>query len=344
MSFTHIPVMLKEVLEWLKPKSGGTYVDGTFGRGGYSQAILDTENTTVYGIDRDETAIATGHELQAHYQDRLQLLHGRFSDMDSLLAGQGVSRVDGVVLDIGVSSPQIDDAQRGFSFRKDGPLDMRMGQTGKSAADAVNTLPEKELADIVFNFGEERFARRVAKAIIEARMEKPITRTGQLATIIRAVVPFSKDGLDPATRSFQALRIYVNQELDELSSGLTAAEQLLKKGGLLVVVSFHSIEDRIVKNFMREHSAGKFNVSRHLPMPVNESKPGLRILTPKPISPSPEEIARNPRAASARLRVAQKIDEKSDGESHRKSHGDSKTESKNGIICEDSESSDTKGE
>jgi len=235
--------------------------------------------------------------------------------------------VDGVVLDIGVSSPQFDDAERGFSFRHDGPLDMRMGQDGRSASDAVNTLAEKDLADIVFNFGEERFARRVAKAIVEARMEAPITRTKQLATIIRAVVPFAKDGLDPATRSFQALRIYVNQELDELTNGLNAAEKLLKKGGLLVVVSFHSIEDRIVKNFMREHSAGKFNVSRHMPMPVNESKPGLRVMTPKPIGPSAEETAANPRASSARMRVAEKI----------------KAESQNGIICEDSESSETKG-
>jgi 16S rRNA (cytosine1402-N4)-methyltransferase len=335
MSFIHLPVMLKEVLEWLKPKPSGVYVDGTFGRGGYSKAILNTAGTTVYGIDRDAQAIAAGKEMQQQFDDRLHMLHGRFGDMDTLLGEQGVSEVDGVVLDIGVSSPQFDDAERGFSFRHDGPLDMRMGQEGKSAADAVNTLPEKELADIVFNFGEERFARRVAKAIIDARMEKPITRTGQLATIIRAVVPFAKDGLDPATRSFQALRIYVNQELDELASGLTAAEKLLKKGGLLVVVSFHSIEDRIVKNFMRERSAGKFNISRHMPMPVNESKPGLRILTPKPISPSEEEITRNPRASSARLRVAEKINDTA--------NDSTKAESQNGIICEDSESSDTKG-
>ncbi|MDX1921519.1 MAG: 16S rRNA (cytosine(1402)-N(4))-methyltransferase RsmH [Alphaproteobacteria bacterium] len=332
MSFSHIPVMLKEVLQWLKPKANGVYVDGTFGRGGYSKAILDTENTRVYGIDRDATAIAAGEALQKDFDGRLQMVHGRFGDMDTLLADKGVGEVDGVVLDIGVSSPQFDDAERGFSFRHDGPLDMRMGQDGQTAADAVNTLPEKELADIVFNFGEERFARRVAKAIVDARMEKPITRTGQLATIIRAVVPFAKDGLDPATRSFQALRIYVNQELDELSNGLTAAEKILKKGGLLVVVSFHSIEDRIVKNFMRERSAGKFNVSRHLPMPVNESKPGLRVLTAKPVGPTEEEISRNPRAASARLRVAEKITESTH------------TESQTGIICEDSERSDTKGE
>lgn len=337
MSFSHIPVMLKEVLEWLKPKASGVYVDGTFGRGGYSKAILETPNTTVYGIDRDAQAIAAGQALQKDFDGRLHMVHGRFGDMDTLLADKGVGAVDGVVLDIGVSSPQFDDAERGFSFRHDGPLDMRMGQDGQSAADAVNTLPEKDLADIVFNFGEERFARRVAKAIIEARMEKPITRTGQLATIIRGVVPFAKDGLDPATRSFQALRIYVNQELDELSNGLTAAEKLLKKGGLLVVVSFHSIEDRIVKNFMREHSAGKFNVSRHLPMPVNESKPGLRIMTPKPISPSEAEVRSNPRATSARLRVAEKINDTANTESQ-------KQKTPAGIICEDSDRSDTKGE
>lgn len=337
MSFSHIPVMLKEVLQWLKPKANGVYVDGTFGRGGYSKAILDTENTRVYGIDRDAQAIAAGKALETNYDGRLQMVHGRFGDMDTLLADKGVGAVDGVVLDIGVSSPQFDDAERGFSFRHDGPLDMRMGQDGHSAADAVNTLPEKELADIVFNFGEERFARRVAKAIVDARMEKPITRTGQLATIIRAVVPFAKDGLDPATRSFQALRIYVNQELDELSNGLTAAEKLLKKGGLLVVVSFHSIEDRIVKNFMRERSAGKFNVSRHMPMPVNESKPGLRVLTAKPVGPSIDEARSNPRAASARLRVAEKITDTTHTESQ-------KQMTRAGIICEDSERSDTKGE
>ncbi len=331
MSFSHIPVMLKEVLEWLKPKSGGVYVDGTFGRGGYSKAILDTDGTQVYGIDRDAQAIAAGHEMQKHYANRLHMLHGRFGEMDKLLADKGVEAVDGVVLDIGVSSPQFDDAERGFSFRHDGPLDMRMGQDGESAADAVNNLPEKDLADIVFNFGEERFARRVAKAIINARLEKPITRTHQLATIIRAVVPYAKDGIDPATRSFQALRIYINQELDELAGGLTAAEKLLKKGGMLVVVSFHSIEDRIVKNFMREHSAGAFNVSRHMPMPVNESKPGLRVHTSKPISPSSDEIACNPRASSARLRAAEKISEIN------------KAESQNGIIWVDSESSETKG-
>ncbi|MBY0429409.1 MAG: 16S rRNA (cytosine(1402)-N(4))-methyltransferase RsmH [Alphaproteobacteria bacterium] len=336
MSFSHIPVMLKEVLEWLKPKAGGVYVDGTFGRGGYSKAILNTDGNNingprVYGIDRDEQAIAAGHELQKEYAGRLEMLHGRFGDMDKLLAAKGVEAVDGVVLDIGVSSPQFDDAERGFSFRHDGPLDMRMGQDGESAADAVNKLAEKDLADIVFNFGEERFARRVAKAIVDARMEKPITRTHQLATIIRAVVPYAKDGIDPATRSFQALRIYVNQELDQLSNGLTAAEKILKKGGMLVVVSFHSIEDRIVKNFMRERSAGAFNVSRHMPMPVNESKPGLRVMTAKPISPSAEEIARNSRASSARLRAAEKISD------------EVKMESQNGIICEDSESSETKG-
>ena len=331
MSFSHIPVMLKEVLEWLKPKAGGVYVDGTFGRGGYSKGILNTNGTKVYGIDRDEQAIAAGNELQKDYAGRLEMLHGRFGDMDKLLAAKGVEAVDGVVLDIGVSSPQFDDAERGFSFRHDGPLDMRMGQDGESAADAVNKLAEKDLADIVFNFGEERFARRVAKAIVDARMEKPITRTHQLATIIRAVVPYAKDGIDPATRSFQALRIYVNQELDQLSNGLTAAEKMLKQGGMLVVVSFHSIEDRIVKNFMRERSAGAFNVSRHMPMPVNESKPGLRVMTAKPISPSAEEIARNSRASSARLRAAEKI------------MGEVKTESQNGIVCEDSEASETKG-
>lgn len=330
MSDKHIPVMLKEVIAWLQPAAGGVYVDATFGRGGYSRAILET-GAHVYGIDRDPEALAAGAKLQAAHQGRLHLLPGQFGDMDKLLAAEGISAVDGVALDLGVSSPQLDTPERGFSFRTDGPLDMRMSKTGQSAADAVNTLTEKELADIIFHLGEERHARKVARAICKAREEKPITRTLQLADIVRRSVPHSRDGLDPATRTFQALRIYVNDELGELQRGLQAAERLLKAGGKLVVVSFHSLEDRAVKQFMRARS-GSTAVSRHLPTPVNDSKPGLRLLTVKPAAPTEEESHENPRAASAKLRAAEKL---ADG---------NKTESETGIIWKDSAPSEIKGE
>lgn len=298
----HIPVLLKEVLFWLQPRKGGTYVDGTFGRGGYSRALLDEGIAKLFAIDRDAQAIKAGTALADKNKPKLTLIQGRFGNLDQLVP----EKIDGAVFDIGVSSPQLDEPARGFSFRHDGPLDMRMGQEGESAEDAVNDLPEKELADIIFNYGEERFARRVAKAIVEARSWGRITGTLQLAKIIRAVVPSSKDGLDPATRSFQALRVYVNQELDELENGLKAAQGLLKKNGRLVVVSFHSIEDRIVKNFFRAHAKAPA-LSRYLPTPTNDQRPTLKVLTAKPVTASREEVTANPRAASAKLRAAIRI-------------------------------------
>ncbi len=303
----HVPVLRHEAVAALAPHAGGTYVDGTFGRGGYTQTLLDSApDLQVFAIDRDPEAIAAGQKMVAAYAPRLTLLHGPFGAMDVLLAGQSVTQVDGIVLDIGVSSPQLDDPARGFSFGADGPLDMRMSQSGPSAADIVNEMPERDLADLIFTLGEERCARRVAHAIIEARALQPLTRTTELATLIRKVVPRARDGIDPATRSFQALRIYVNDELGELRRALEAALRLLKPQGRLAVVCFHSLEDRVVKEFMR-YQAGGLSVSRH--RPANDVPPPcLRILTKKPVSPSETECAVNPRARSARLRAAERTD------------------------------------
>ena len=252
---SHTPVLAAEVVEALAPRDNGIYVDATFGRGGYSRALLTAARTQVYGIDRDPDAVSAGEKMAAEFPSRFKLLQGPFGAMEVLLAGAQVRAVDGIALDLGMSSPQIDDPARGFSFQSDGPLDMRMSQSGPTAADIVNKLDERELADIIFNYGEERHSRRVAKRIVEARGDGPITRTGQLADIVRRAVPRSGDGIDPATRTFQALRIYVNDELDELRRGLAAAENLLKPEGRLAVVSFHSLEDRTVKEFLRRRSS-----------------------------------------------------------------------------------------
>ncbi|MDP9128444.1 MAG: 16S rRNA (cytosine(1402)-N(4))-methyltransferase RsmH [Pseudomonadota bacterium] len=305
----HIPVLLTEVVEALAPKNGGVYVDGTFGLGGYSRALLNAADTHVFAIDRDPHAIAAGRALVDEYKPRLRLLQGPFGVMDILLAGEQIREVDGVALDLGVSSPQIDAPERGFSFKADGPLDMRMGQSGPSAADVVNSLGEKELADIIFQYGEERHSRRVAKRIVEARAEERILRTRQLADIVRRAVPRAEDGIDPATRTFQALRIHVNDELGELRRGLVAAATLLKPKGRLAVVSFHSLEDRVVKDFMRRRSATQTGVSRHVPANDHQPPPpSFRLITRKPQTPSAEEARNNPRARSAKLRVAERTD------------------------------------
>ena len=303
----HIPVLLAEVVAALQPRDGGIYVDGTFGAGGYTTALLEAAHCHVWAIDRDPDALARGAALAERFPDRLHLVAGRFGEMADLLSAQGVRNVDGIALDIGVSSMQIDDRARGFSFLRDGPLDMRMEQAGRSAADVVNTLPEKELADIIFTFGEEKYARRVAKAIVAARLERPFSRTLHLADVIRAVVRRALDGIDPATRTFQGLRIYVNDELGELDRGLRCAEFLLRPGGRLAVVSFHSLEDRIVKTFLRTRSAEAARPSRHLPASaVKASTPTFNLITKRPSLPSNEEINRNPRSRSARMRVAER--------------------------------------
>ncbi len=306
----HHPVMLTEVLRTLAPRDGGRYADGTFGGGGYSAAILQAASCTVWAIDRDPDAIARGAALAARFPGRLHLIEGCFGDMLPLLAGAGVRALDGVVLDFGVSSFQLDDPARGFSFRADGPLDMRMGREGPTAADLVNRLPEAELADLLFAFGEERRARRIARAIVAARAASPILTTARLAAIVRSVVPPDASGIHPATRSFQALRIRVNDELGEIERGLDQAARLLAPGGRLVVVAFHSLEDRIVKRFMQAAAGRQPAPSRHDPSRLaGGSVPTVsayRLLTPKPVRPGEAEIAANPRARSARLRAIQR--------------------------------------
>lgn len=309
----HVPVLLEPVVEALAPRDGGRYVDGTFGVGGYTRALLAAADCTVFAIDRDPEAMQRARVMAAGSGGRLIAIEGRFGAMDRLVAEAGADRVDGVALDLGVSSPQIDDAGRGFSFRFDGPLDMRMEKAGPSAADVVNGAGEQELADIVFHLGEERYARRIARAVVAARAHGPIRRTGELADIVRRVVPPSKSGgIDPATRTFQALRIHVNHELDELDHGLEAAERLLSPGGRLAVVSFHSLEDRRVKTFLRRRSGRTAGPSRHavaaIAGPAQGPRPSFRDLTPRPIAPSEAEEARNPRARSARLRVGERTD------------------------------------
>ena len=303
----HVPVMLPEMLGLLAPRAGGTYLDGTFGGGGYAEAILEAAPCTLWAIDRDPDAIARGASLAARFPGRLHLVEGHFGDMLALLAAQGVQALDGIVLDVGVSSFQIEDAARGFSFRHDGPLDMRMSAAGPTAADLVNTLPERELADLLFELGEERAARRIARAIVRARSE-PITTTARLADIVRSVVSPDRSGIDPATRSFQALRIRVNDELGELERALDAASRLLAPRGRLVLVSFHSLEDRIVKRFMSEAAGRMPAPSRHDPARVSDRAPArFRLLTQRALRPGEQEIAANPRARSARLRAMERL-------------------------------------
>jgi 16S rRNA (cytosine1402-N4)-methyltransferase len=298
----HAPVLLAEVLDALQPRDGGRYVDGTFGGGGYTRAILDAADCKVVAIDRDPDAIARGQKLAAEYEGRLELVQGNFSEMDTLVEG----KADGVVLDLGVSSFQLDQAERGFSFRLDAPLDMRMSKSGPTAADVVNTADEKELTRILSTYGEERQARRIARAIIAAR---PIERTAQLAEIVsRALGPAAQRlPIHPATRTFQALRIQVNDELGELERGLEAAERTLAPNGRLVVVSFHSLEDRIVKRFLVERSDREPRASRHAPETTNVKRAQFRLIETKAVKPGPAELESNPRARSARLRVGERL-------------------------------------
>jgi 16S rRNA (cytosine1402-N4)-methyltransferase len=302
----HVPVLGRRTVEWLGVRAGGLYVDATFGAGGYTQAILATPGARVIGIDRDQSAIIQGTGLVEAAQGRLDLVEDRFSNLEALVGGSGTPTVDGIVFDIGVSSMQLDDAARGFSFRRDGPLDMRMGGDGPSAADIVARAGERELAAIIAILGEERHARAVARAIVKARAERTIDSTLALAEIVARVVHTRDGAIHPATRTFQALRIFVNDELGELARGLTAAERVLKPSGHLVVVAFHSLEDRIVKTFLNERSRAPAG-SRHRPE-VKSAAPTFRVLTRKPETPDEAEIAANPRARSAKLRAAERND------------------------------------
>jgi 16S rRNA (cytosine1402-N4)-methyltransferase len=302
-SRAHVSVLRDAVVASLMPRAGGRYIDGTFGAGGYSEAILSAADCHVWGIDRDPDALAFGTRLMEKFPGRLTLIAGNFGEMDRLLAGSGLRTVDGVALDLGVSSMQLDQANRGFSFRADGPLDMRMAQQGESAADLVNRLDETELANLIYDYGEERFSRRIAGAIVRAR---PIARTEELAQIVRRAIPKKGDGIDPATRTFQALRIAVNDELGELNRGLSAAERLLVPGGRLAVVTFHSLEDRPVKTFFQQRAGKAPAGSRHVPVTAAARAPSFRLLTSKPLVADAQEIRLNPRARSAKLRAAER--------------------------------------
>ncbi|MXO69156.1 16S rRNA (cytosine(1402)-N(4))-methyltransferase RsmH [Altererythrobacter marinus] len=297
----HVPVLLDEVLAALAPRPGDVIVDATFGAGGYTRALLDA-GATVHAFDRDPDAIAAGRAWPeaAEQPPRLVLHPRRFSEMVAALADAGVAQVDGVAMDIGVSSMQLDQADRGFAFSAEGPLDMTMGRTRPNAADFLNEADEQAIADVLYRYGEERQSRKVARAIVAAR---PLATTGDLARVVRKALGYRPGApRDPATRSFQAVRIHVNAELDELSAGLSAAEALLREGGRLAVVSFHSLEDRIVKRFLREAAARTGGGSRHLPM--EEPAPALFTAVSRAVRPSEAEIARNPRARSATLRHA----------------------------------------
>lgn len=295
----HVPVLLDEVIGALAIQAGDTLVDGTFGAGGYTRAMLASGAGRVIGFDRDPDAIEEGRSLVPNPE--LTLVEERFSQMDRVLEERGIGKVDGIALDIGVSSMQLDRAGRGFSFSADGPLDMRMGQSGPTAAEFLNQADEAEIARVLRQYGEEPRARTIARAIVAAR---PVERTGELAAIVRRAVGYRQgQKSDPATRTFQAIRIHLNAELDELEHGLAAAERSLKPGGRLAVVTFHSLEDRIVKRFLRERSGGNPAGSRHRPELADPVPPTFERVA-KPVSPSERELAANPRARSARLRSA----------------------------------------
>ena len=302
----HIPVLGCQALDFLNVREGGVYIDGTFGAGGYTRAILAAADCNVIGIDRDPTALALGAELLRESSGRLTLVEDRFSRLDAVARDCGYEQIDGIVLDVGVSSMQLDRAERGFSFRLEGPLDMRMSGEGPSAADVVNAAGERDLASIIYILGEERFSRPIARAIVRARAEAPIATTSRLADIVASVVRAKPGDIHPATRTFQALRIFVNDELGELAQAFIAAERILAPGGRLVVVSFHSLEDRIVKTSLASRSETRGG-SRHAPE-VKRAAPTFSVLTKRPVVADEQETAHNPRARSAKLRAAERTD------------------------------------
>src|SRR5262245_14087913 len=302
----HIPVLGRQAVSFLKVSDGGVYIDGTFGAGGYTRAILAAADCKAIGIDRDQTAIALGADLVEQAAGRLTLVEDRFSNLEAIAHDAGYDAVDGVIFDLGVSSMQLDSAERGFSFRHDGPLDMRMSSEGANAADVVNSTSERDLAGIIFTLGEERHSRAVARAIVNARIIAPIATTHELAQVVATVVRPRAGDIHPATRTFQALRIFLNDELGELVAALLAAERILKPGARLVVVSFHSLEDRIVKTYLADRSETRAG-SRHAPE-VRHHASIFQVLTRHPLTPAADEIASNPRARSAKLRAAERTE------------------------------------
>jgi len=306
---SHAPVMLDEVLHAMEARDGALYIDGTFGAGGYTRGLLGAANCRVLGIDRDPNVAPLAADMVKAFPGRFQLVQAPFSVMDTIIEDHGGETVDGIVLDIGVSSMQIDQASRGFSFAKEGPLDMRMSGEGATAADAVNHLSESDLADIFYVYGEERKSRRVASSILRERSNEPITTTERLSEIVAKAVGGKPGRIHPATRVFQALRIYINDELGELARALSAAEQILAPMGRLVVVTFHSLEDRIVKNFFRERAGlSGGGGSRHVPEAVAGPAPSFSLLSRKAMEAGEAELNANPRARSARLRVGIRTD------------------------------------
>jgi 16S rRNA (cytosine1402-N4)-methyltransferase len=304
---THVTVLLEEAVAALNIRPEGVYVDATFGRGGHSRAILAKLGPTgrLLGLDRDPAAVAAGALLA---DERFRLVHTAFSALERAVQEQGYDRVDGVLFDLGVSSPQLDEAARGFSFRFDAPLDMRMDTTrGMTAAEWLNQASEEEIAKVVRDYGEERFARQVARAVVKARAETPLATTRQLATLVAGAVRTRERGQDPATRTFQAVRIFINRELEEIEQALPQAVSLLKPGGRLAVISFHSLEDRMVKRFMRAESEGE-QVPREIPITADALRIGRLRLAGKAIRPGEAECRANPRARSATLRVAERTD------------------------------------
>ena len=311
MTAPHVSVLLNEVITGLNLQDGGHYIDATFGAGGYSRRLLESAAITLWAIDRDPRVTVFADGLIREFGPRFTLLQGCFGDLTDLIPREMIGKINGVCFDFGVSSMQLDQADRGFSFRFDGPLDMRMGDDGPTAADLVNQTDETALANLIYLYGEEKLSRRIARAIVERRRLAPFATTAELADTVRSVVPRSRDGIDPATRTFQALRIAVNDELGEIERGLSAAEQVLAPGGRLAAVSFHSLEDRVVKHFLQGRS-GKTAPTighRHLPAAASTiTPPSFRLVSRKPIVPGDDELNHNPRARSARLRVAERND------------------------------------
>ncbi len=302
----HLPVMLREVVSSLKPKDGGKYIDATFGAGGHTRALLEAANCKVLGFDRDPRTVADSFGAVHEFGGRLTVVEANFSEMLEIAPKHGFDQVDGILFDFGVSSMQLDEAERGFSFRFDGPLDMRMSASGVSAADVVNKYDERDLARIISVLGEEKKAKFAVRAIIDARKEKEITRTGELAKILREAIHTKPGDIDAATRTFQALRIYVNDELGEIGHGLLAAEHLLKAGGVLAAISFHSLEDRLVKTFITSRSQAPAT-SRHAPE-VKVAPPSFKAISRKALVAGEDELKINPRARSAKLRIAERTE------------------------------------
>lgn len=308
LNSSHSPVMLKEVLEVLNPKSDSIYIDATFGAGGYTRAILNSKNCRVYGIDRDNNVIKFASAISKTYNDRFSFINGEFSNLEELLLINNINGFDGIVFDIGVSSMQLDNAERGFSFSKPAPLDMRMNQTtGITAKDIVNSMLESDLADIIYKYGGERKSRKIAHCIVNARQVAKIETTDNLANIILNAVGKYNDSIHPATRTFQALRIVVNDELTELEIALKTASKYINKGGKIIVVTFHSLEDKIVKSYFNSLCGRETNINRHLPQLIKQSEINFEFLVKGTLSASTLEIKNNPRSRSAKLRAIQRI-------------------------------------